>query len=108
MPSTACYIVKNLGNGAAGFHYAGSDVDHTIDYSNYNDSNPVNSLAGDSQHLLSFPTRRSSDRVGTHTLYIKEDYWYNAVAESDETNNSKSITFTVTSPTTTEIGRAHI
>jgi hypothetical protein len=36
--------------------------------------------------------------VGTHTLYLKEDFWYNAVAESNETNNVTSLTFTVTAP----------
>jgi hypothetical protein len=36
--------------------------------------------------------------VGTHTLYIMEDFYGNAVSESNETNNVKAVTFSVTAP----------
>src|SRR5438105_15108167 len=42
----------------------------------------------------------SSDLVGLHTLYIKEDYYNDEVSESNETNNTSSITFNVTAPST--------
>src|SRR5262249_60844948 len=36
--------------------------------------------------------------VGQHTLYVAEDFWHNAVGESNEPNNVKAITFNVTTP----------
>ncbi len=37
-----------------------------------------------------------AEACGTHTLWIKADYWGDAVAESNETNNLTSFTFEVT------------
>ena len=36
--------------------------------------------------------------VGTHTLYVAADYWGNQVAEGNEANNVRSVTFEVTAP----------
>src|SRR4030095_11371754 len=60
--------------------------------------NTVNSIGASGQGTFTNSIDTTNLSVGQHTLYIKEDYWNNGVAESNETNNLKSITFNVTAP----------
>ncbi len=92
------YVVKNLGSVAADAHWAGINVDGAVDESHYTRANSINALAGNSQATVSNSIDTSSLTVGQHTVYIKEDYWYNAVGEGNESNNGTSFTFNVTAP----------
>src|SRR5256885_1852501 len=63
--------------------------------------NEVNSLAANGGQITETNSISTANlSVGLHTLYIKEDYYYDQVSESNETNNTSSITFNVTAPST--------
>jgi hypothetical protein len=93
------YAVENLGNAAAGQHYAGINVDQAVDETHYLAFNAIDSLAAHSGQVSETNKINTANlSVGQHTLYIKEDYWNNMVPESNETNNLSSVTFAVTAP----------
>ncbi len=58
----------------------------------------IGSLGGGRHADLGGSIDTSHPSVGTHTLYVMADYWNNQVAEGDEGNNVRSVTFTVTAP----------
>ena len=98
-PLSFSYVVQDRGSAAAGFHYAGIEIDQVPDETHYIAWNSISSLAANGGQLtLSNSISTAGLSIGTHTLYIKEDYWFNAIGESDESNNIRSVTFTVTSP----------
>ena len=92
------YVLKDLGNAAAGTHYAGFNVDGAVDESHYAGWNTVSSVAANGQATLTNSIDTSNLSVGQHTLYVAEDFWHNAVGESNETNNVHAFTFNVTAP----------
>jgi subtilase family serine protease len=88
----------NVGNAAAGTHYAGINVDGAVDESHYSLYNTVNPLAAGGQAAFSGSIDTAGLSVGQHTLTIKEDFWQNSVSESNEGNNVQTFTFNVTAP----------
>lgn len=97
------YFVKNSGTTTSGSSWSGFRIDQQPDQSNYAGYNLTDAVSvGGYQNLFnSFSTANLS--VGTHTLYVMADYWGKRVTETDETNNVRSITFTVTAPPTTDL-----
>jgi glucose/arabinose dehydrogenase len=92
------YMIRNAGTAAAGLHFSGINVDQQVDENHWLAWNQINSLGVNANATISNSISTSGLSVGTHTLYIKEDYWANMIGESDETNNVRSITFDVTAP----------
>src|SRR4029077_5810076 len=60
--------------------------------------NEVNSLAAGAQLSETNSISTANLSVGQHTLYIMEDYYNNNIAESNEANNTSSVTFNITAP----------
>ena len=81
--------------GVAG-NWAGFRIDGQPDDTHYDGFNFTGPLAGGGTQTLRNSIDTSTLSVGTHTLWIKADYWGDAVAESDENNNLTSFTFEVT------------
>ena len=94
------FVVKNIGNLSAGFHYSGIYFDQPADQSHYIACNTISSLAAGASQTFTQSISTAGLSAGQHTLYIKEDYWFNGVSESNETNNVRTITFTVGSGST--------
>jgi subtilase family serine protease len=92
------YVIRNAGTAAAGLHFAGANVDQQVDENHWLASNQINSLAANATATISNSFSTAGLSVGTHTLYIEEDYWGNMIGESDEANNVRSVTFDVTAP----------
>ena len=90
------YVVKNSGGTQAGVHWSGIMVDQPVDETHYLGDNKINSLAAGGSITFNNSIGTAGLSVGQHTLYIKEDYWYNLIGESNEGNNGRSITFNVT------------
>jgi subtilase family serine protease len=92
------YFIENIGGAAApGASAAAYYVDQKPDtghFLGYNVTNPLASLA---TQTVSGGFSTAGLSVGQHTLWIGADNW-NQVAESDETDNFNSITFTVEGP----------
>ena len=102
------YLIANTGDKSSGAGWAGFRIDQQPEQSNSLGFNQMSGLAmGGSQTLTnSFNTDNLS--VGTHTLYVMADYWGNQVAEINEANNVRSITFTVTAPPRADLQVASI
>jgi hypothetical protein len=100
------YIIKNYGNAKAGSSKTGIYIDgksssHKLSGgSGYDYIGSISSGRTESDRN-SFDTDNLS--VGTHTLYIHADN-YGVVSESNEINNWKHITFTVTEPSQADLG----
>ena len=96
------YVVKDIGTAAAGSSWAGIYLDGQSASNELSGSAGYNSIAGMAANggfvtaSNSFGTAGLS--VGQHTLWIKADYYNNLISEGDETNNWKSVTFSVTAP----------
>jgi subtilase family serine protease len=95
------YVAKNQGGGTTGTHYAGISVDQQPSESTFLTYNSVGALSAAGVQTLTNSISTTGLSVGTHTLYIKEDFYGNSVTESDETNNVRSVTFNVTGGTAT-------
>jgi hypothetical protein len=102
------YTIKNQGNAAADGSYAGIYLDGQSPANELSGPAGYNSISGMASGGSvtannSFSTAGLS--VGQHTLWIKADYWSDStgqsgngnVAESNESNNWNSVSFTVTS-----------
>jgi hypothetical protein len=70
-------------------------IDQPVSESNYQARDMISGLASGASITFSKSISTAGLSIGTHTLYIKEDYWYNLVAESNESNNVRSVTFNV-------------
>ena len=96
------YVVKDIGTAAAGSSWAGIYLDGQSASNELSGSAGYNSIAGMAANggfvtaSNSFGTAGLS--VGQHTLWIKADYYNNLISEGDETNNWKSVTFSVIAP----------
>ena len=90
------YMVANTGQASAGLHYAGIRVDGPVLATAYDAYNTVNSLAAGGTLNLSSMIDTTNLSAGTHTLYVMADYFGNAIVESNESDNTRAITFTVT------------
>ena len=85
------FTVANIGNAAAGSEYAGIYLDGK--------ANPsltalISSMAAGGSKTLSGSLSTAGLTHGQHTLTVVADY-RNNVAESNESNNARSVTFTV-------------
>ncbi|MBV5297287.1 MAG: hypothetical protein JZU64_03895 [Rhodoferax sp.] len=98
---TFSYVAKNQGSGTTDTHYAVINVDQQASESNFIAYNGVAALSAGATQTLTNSISTAGLSVGQHTLYIKEDGYYNYVTESDETNNVRSVTFNVTSAAAT-------
>jgi subtilase family serine protease len=90
------YVIKNAGGASSGMNWAGYTVDHQVDSSHYTGFGQTNALAAGATQTLNGRIETSSLSVGQHTLYVAADYWNNMVGESNESNNTLSVTFNVT------------
>jgi subtilase family serine protease len=88
------YLVKNAGGVAAGYHYAGINLDQPVTDTNAIAWNIVNSLGANASQTFNNSVSTANLSVGQHTLYIMEDY-YVMVGESNEVNNARSFDFLV-------------
>ena len=95
------YVVTNQGSGAAVVHYAGISLDQQPSESSYLSYNNVSGLSAGATQTLTSSISTAGLSVGTHTLYIKEDFYGNYVSESNESNNVGYVTFNVTSAAAT-------
>src|SRR5205807_189784 len=111
------YTIQNVGTGAAGQSWAGIYLDQqtTTLPGGWNLVGPLNAN-GFGTETNSFSTAGLT--VGSHTLWIKADYWNDAtgmansgnndVVESNETNNWTSLSFNVTAPPLPDLVVANI
>ena len=91
------YVIKNQGTAAAGLNYSSWLVDSKPTVGSGSVWDTINSLAAGATASFTDSISTSGLSVGTHTLWVDADNWNN-VAESTETNNWNSVTFTVTAP----------
>ena len=99
MPWTSRTVIKNTGAAASGFSsWTGIMIDQQPDETHAVDFDLAGSLAVGASQTLTSSINTSDLSVGPHTLYVMADYWGDQVGESDETNNVRSVTFTVTAP----------
>ena len=91
------YVIKNQGTAAAGLNYSSWLVDSKPTVGSGSVWDTINSLAVGATASFTDSISTSGLSVGTHTLWVDADNWNN-VAESTETNNWNSVTFTVTAP----------
>jgi subtilase family serine protease len=91
------YVVTNSGTASAGTSWAGLRVDQAPTQSNVAAAHFANALAAGGSQTLTSRIDTSALSVGQHTLWISADYT-GLVAETDDTNNATSVTFTVTAP----------
>jgi len=90
------FLLENSGVAAAGSSWAGFRIDSQPDSTHADGFGLSSGLAVGGTQTLNGSIDTSTLSVGTHTLYVMADYWNNQVAEGDETNNVRSVTFTVT------------
>ena len=72
------YVVKNTGGTQAGLHWSGITIDQQVSETNYQGYDTINSLAAGASITFNNSISTAGLSVGQHTLYIEEDYWYNA------------------------------
>ena len=92
------YVALNQGGANSGGHYAGISFDAQPTATSFLGYNYVGALGTNASQTLTNTISTAALSIGTHTLYIKEDFYGNLIAEGNETNNVKSVTFTVTAP----------
>ena len=90
------YAIKNQG-AASGTSAAAYFVDQKPDTAHFLGYGSTNPLATGAQQNFSGGFGTADLSVGQHTLWVDADNW-GQVAESNETNNFRSITFNVTAP----------
>ena len=90
------YAIKNQG-AASGTSAAAYFVDQKPDTAYFLGYGSTNPLATGAQQNFSGGFGTADLSVGQHTLWVDADNW-GQVAESNETNNFRSITFNVTAP----------
>jgi hypothetical protein len=97
------YVIKNQGNATAGPSSEAWQVDSQPTATSYLGSDSLGSLAAGATASFTDSIATAGLGVGTHTLWVAADN-SNTVAESNETNNWTSVTFTVTSGGTPPVG----
>ncbi len=90
------YTVVNNGPGQSNVGYGGFYID-TLDAAHFQGFNLTDPLGWGASRTLFNGFNTSNLSVGQHTLWVGADN-YGQTAESNETNNWRSITFTVTAP----------
>ena len=90
------YTVVNNGPGQSNLGYGGFYIDGT-DAAHFGGNNLTDPLGWGASRTLFNGFNTSNLSVGQHTLWVGADN-FGQTAESNETNNWQSITFTVTAP----------
>jgi hypothetical protein len=90
------YSIVNVGEAQSNVGYGAFYVDST-DQAHFRGSNLTDPLGTGASRTLFNGFNTSNLSVGQHTLYVGADN-FGQTYESDETNNWRSITFTVTGP----------
>jgi len=97
------YSIQNVGTALAGGSFEAWQVDKLPTAASFLGENSLGSLAAGSTATFTDTISTANLSLGKHTLYVTADNG-GLVQESNETNNTLALTFTVTAPITWKAG----